>query len=255
MPVFRAKAGVVAIYDKATSGDPDDPFVNPLNHVNNIRFHSDFQYLSNAVVVDPLDVTHTLLAGSTGTGITVGNGSQTTNPAPVASGQIRKSAITIYTHGLGYPPLFQLILDRRIVTTGTVIQNPAGQLRMISAFATSTQIKISELAMSSASDLPAIPMSYKLIIFQNPEGDPLLPTLWLRSSGMILARGKVTDVNRPLRRVGEDDVDEDTFYIPTSRTLDIKNGAIRNISPLAGVKDYGTYTGSFTSAIAIKVTY
>ncbi len=255
MPVFRAVAGKVAIFEKPPSGDPMAPFDDPVTNIQYVKFHSDLQYLSSQIIVDPIDITHTSLAGATGTGISVGNGSQNTPNAPVADGQIRKSTIAVYTHGLGYPPIFQLMYDRQIVTTGVMIQNPTNQFRMISAYATNTEIRLSEIAISSAAALPALDMTYKLIIFKDPEPDPLLPTMHITPLGMVLARGKVTDENRPLRRVGVNDVTEDTFYLPTSRTMDIKNGALRHISPLSGIKDYGLYTGGFTSALAINVTY
>lgn len=256
MPVFRAKAGVVAVYNKALVGDPDAPFDDPIEYVDNILFHSDFQYLSNAIVVNPIDITHTLLAGLTGTGYSVTNGGgASSGGTPVADGQIRVSSIPLYTHNLGYAPLFQVENNRRIVSPGTVIQNPTGQLRMISAYATTTQVLLREVAISSKTDLPAWDDTYKLTIFKDPVGDPLLPTLWLRESGMILARGKVTDENRPLRRVGPDDDPNSAFYLPIDRTIDIKNGAIRNISPFAGVRDFGIYNGSFVSMSSIEVIY
>ncbi len=253
MPVFRAKVGVVAIFEKPPSGDPMAPFDDPVGNLQYVKFHSDLQYLSNQITAGPIDITHTLLAGATGTGITVGNGSQNTNAAPVASGQIRQSSIALYTHGLGYVPLFQVINNNRIVSPGLVIQNPTSQFRMISAYATTTQIFLYELAISSASDLPSWDETYYINIFRNPEADPLLPTLHIQESGMVLAKGKVTDAHRPLRRMGSDDLTP--FYLPIGRTVDIKNGAIRNISALAGIKDFGLYTGGFTSSEAIRVTY
>lgn len=254
MPVFRAVAGKVAIFTKPPSGDPMLPFDDPVGNLEYVKFHSDLQYLSSQISVGPVEITHTLLAGVTGTGYTVGNGSQSTNTQPIANGQVRQSSIALYTHSLGYVPLFQVITDRRIVSPGNVIQNPSGQLRMVSAYATTTQIFLQELAMSSAADLPAWDQTYYINIFRNPEADPGQPTLHLHSGGMVLGKGKVTDVNRPLRRAGPDDTDN-TFYIPIDRTIDIKNGALRNISPLAGVRDFGLYTGGFTAADSIEVTY
>lgn len=251
--VFRAYNGKVAIWEKPTSGDVMAPFDDPVAHFDLIRFHVDCQYLSNQLVSGTITVNHTLLAGEVGTGYSVSNGTQGSTFGAISNGQVRITDIDIYTHSLGYAPLFQLHRDGRIVSPATVIQNPTGQTRRISAYATTSKIFIREVAISSLDDLPAISVDYKLIIFRNPTADPSKPTLHIKAStGMILGKGKVTDENRPLRRASVTDTDK--FYIPIGRTVDIKNGAIRNISP-AGVIDYGFYTGGFATADLIEVTY
>ena len=253
---FRAFSGKVAIWELPLVGDIMAPFDDPVANFPLVRFHSDCQYLSNQIVSSVITKNHTLLAGVTGTGYSVSNGGSSSSgtSTPVANGQVRVTAIELYTHSLGYAPLFMVMYNGRIVSPGTVIQNPDGQLRMASAYATTSKIFLEEIAISSVDDLPAVDRDYQVIIFREPAADPLLPTLQISvASGMILGRGKVTDEQRPLRRSGG--AGDATFYIPNDRTIDIKNGAIRSIAPISGAIDLGNYTGAFGSTTALRVTY
>ena len=253
--LFRAKesAGRVAIWEKPASGDRLAPFDDPLAHFDLIRFCSDFQYLSVTEAAE-VEVNHTLLAGATGTGYSVSNGTDSTNSsAAITNGQTRVTTINLLEHGLPYVPQFAVVHDGRLVTAGFVAQQATGQVRMVSAFANSTHICLREVAISSSADLPAVELDYDVLVFAEPTADPTKPFLRIKPDTEIcLGWGKVLDSHRALRRAASGDA---TFYVPISRTVDIRNGAIRNISPIVGAQDYGTYIGGFFEVNAIEVTY
>jgi len=252
---FRAKASVgrVAIWEEPPTGDPMAPYDDPVANFDYVRFCSDFLYLS-VTDADTVTVNHTLCAGVSGTGYSVGNGAQNTGTtAPIANGQVRVSTIDLVTHGLPYVPQFSVLHQGRIVSAGMVVQTAESRVRRVSAFATSTKICLREVAISSENDLAAVSLDYTVLVFANPDANPAKPFLRIKPDEEIcLAWGKVTDSQRVLRRTEPGDA---TFYIPIDRTIDIKNGAVRNISPIAGTVDYGIYTGNFVDAESVEVSY
>jgi hypothetical protein len=253
---FRSYDDKLAIWEKPTSGDVMAPFDDPLANMDKVKFHSDLQYLSSQAVSADININHTSLAGVTGTGYVAGSGGgpSSGSSTPIANGQVRVSSIDLATHSLGYVPLFYVLYNDRIVSPGTIVQTGTNMARFVSVYATTTKIILREVAISSSSALPAITKTYNTIVFREPIADPAKPMLRLSANHpMVLARGKVTEADRPLRKAASADA---KFYIPTERTLDICNGAIRTISPLDGIVDVGTnYNGGFTSAESILVTF
>lgn len=246
--------GRLAIWEIPPTGDKMDPFNDPVAHFQYIRFCSDFQYLSIHDAKTAV-INHTSLAGVTGTGYTVGNGTTSTSSSPISNGQIRTTSIKLCDHDLGYAPLVFVLNDGRLVAPGTMLQteNSGNRIRQASIYATSTSIYLKETAISDASALSAIDLTYDILIFKDPEADPAQPFLKIDPADeIVLAWGKITDSDLPIRRAIPGDA---TFYIPTARTIDIRNGAVRNISPISGVKDWGQYFGGFFEASAIQVTY
>lgn len=245
----------LAIWEKPLSGDIFAPYDDPLANMDKVKFHSDLQYLASQAVSSNITINHTSLAGVTGTGYQAGNGGgpASGSSAPISDGQIRVSSIELSTHGLGYVPLCYVLYNNRIVSPGTVVQTDSDMIRMVSVYVTTTKVFLREIAISSAVALPAISRDYSVLVFREPIADPLQPTLFLsRDNPMVLAKGKITEDNRPLRASVASDA---RFYVPIERTIDIKNGAIRNISPLDGIIDYGSYNGNFSTARSVLVTY
>ncbi len=254
---FRAKEslGRVVIWEEPPSGDPLAPSLDPVGNFDLIRFCSDFLYLSVTEEVD-VSINHTSLAGVTGAGYSVSNGAQSSGQSsPIADGQIRLTSIELCTHNLGYVPLFDVLLDGRIVSPGLVVQSEqsGARVRRVSTYATTTKIFLREVAISSRSNLTATSRDYRVLIFADPEADPAKPFLRIKPGVQVcLGWGKVDEDQRALRRALVGDA---TYYVPLDRTVDIRNGAVRNISPIAGKVDSGIYTGNFTSVSAIEVTY
>lgn len=257
MPVmcFRATDGKVAIWEKPPSGDPMAPFSDPTAYIEYIKFHSDLQYLSSAIYTPGVSVNHALVAGVTGSGYSVSAGSGSSGSStPITNGQIAVASYELVTHSLGYAPLCYVIYNGQIVSPGTVIDDPENQIRMVSVYSTTSKIFLREVAISSSADLPAVTREYDVIVFREPAADPAARLFDLSASRpMVLGKGKVTEENLPIRRIlpGE----TASFYIPLDRTIDIKNGAIRSISPVGGQSDLGFYNGGFISVEAIEVIF
>jgi len=244
--------GKMAIWEKPAAGDVMAPFDDPLTNWNLVRFHSDFQYLNNAIEVASISVNHSSVAGVTGSGYappSAGGGST----GPIASGQVVISTKTIYTHSLGYAPWFQLRFDGRVVSPGTVVQRATNQVRFVAPYATSSIIGMLDIGISSSAALAAQTSSYDLTIFRQTTEIPGDPLAHLRIDGdpITLGYGRVTSEQRPLRRAVPGDT---SFFIPYGRTMDIRNGAVRFINDTDEF-DLGSYIGAFTTAQVIEVTF
>lgn len=249
--VFHAQAGKVAIWEKEGLSDPMAPFYNPTEHMDRVFFHSDLFYLASVLVTE-VTVEHPALAGIVGTGqVGVGAGSA----EPIGNGDTRGLSIDLVTHNFGYaPPVFILTEEGEILSGGTVIQSTGGMIRYGSSWSDTVKAGIFEAAISGAVALPAITKTYKVFCFRNMSGDPSLPTLRLsKPDGDIILGRKITQDARPMRAPS---LPEDAeFYVPLDPVLDVRNGAIRTISPISGTNDVGIYTGSFFSLRSVLMGY
>lgn len=252
---LRIKDGRAAIWVKPTSGDKMAPFDDPTAHFDKIRFCSDFQYLS-APLITQVTINHAQVNGVTGTGYTGASagGTNTGSSEPIANGQVVPASHTLYTHNLGYPPFHMVLLDGEVLNGGAV-QVQSGRLRLVSSYATNSIIGLREIGMSSTANLSAVSRTYDVIVFRELAADPAKP-LWhvrLDDGLIVMGQGKIDQESRVLRRAADEE--EPTFYVPVTRTSDTRNGAIRTISPIGGIKDYGLYIGDLIQAEAIPVTY
>lgn len=254
MPVFcsRITAGKMVIWEKPAVGDKMAPFDDPVANFGLIRFSSDFQYFSNSLRVNGINVNHSAVAGVTGTGYSPPSASAPTGP--IANGQVVTGNKLLYTHGLGYVPQFMVLFNGAIVSGGTVVQQTSDRLksRKVSAYATTTEIRLRDIGISNTDALPAATISYDLIIFRDPAPIPGAPLAHIRIDGnpIILGHGRITSEQPPLRRVVGA---EPFFYLPRTRIADMRNGAYRTITP-SGPRDIGSYNGSFFTADFLKVT-
>lgn len=256
----RIKAGVtpgtgkMAIWEKPAAGDVMAPYDDPIENWDLVRFHSDFQYLNNAIEVSAISISHSLVAGVTGTGYSAPSAGPG-HTGPIANGQIVISDKTVYTHSLGYVPWFQLRFDGRVVSPGTVVQltSDKHKVRFVAPYATSSIIGLRDIGISNSDDLPAQTSIYDLTIFRETAEVPGDPLAHLRIDGdpITIGYGRVTSEQRPLRRAVPGD---SSFFIPYGRSLDIRNGAVRFIND-ADEFDIGTYIGSFATAEVIEVAF
>lgn len=263
-PTFRAKklvghpnGGSIAIWSRPASGYIFDAFDDPVANIADVAFHSDLQYLCSLDVRD-VTVSHAQVNGVTGTGITgaptVGATPQTSSQ-PITDGQIVQANHTLYTHSLGYVPWHQVIYNDEIVG-GTAVQSDAdGRARRVTSYATSSIIGLRETGVSTASNLGSVSRDYTVVTFRDPAPDPSKPLFKAKiSTGeIILGRGKIDHTMKALRRAaaGETTV----FYIPVTRTMDIRGGAVRTIAMDGTITDTGLYTGALFEVYAIPVTF
>lgn len=249
MPIRGFKnEGIVACFDR-TPGVPSPSFdqtfdinhpenapaKSPASHLAKLIWHSAlFQY---EIAAGPVDVTvnHEALAGLTTTwtlppggswgGDAGGTGSISYNVA----GQTRERNIVLLNHGLGYVPKFMVSLSGRRVPDGYIVQLVGGNYRRASMWADATNIYLREAAASGAAgnDLPAVSLTYRVMVFRTRAPDPA-KALWSGSgSGMQLARGIIDTARKYLRRTGAGD---SPFAMNLGRTMDVQNGGTRTAS-------------------------
>lgn len=232
-------------------------YANPTAYWNYVKFASEFRYLNNSQRINGNSVSHASVAGVTGSGYgpPSAGGGQT---GPIANGQVVVTNKTVYTHSLGYVPWFQLILNGRVISPGSVVQDltSTSKVRMVSPYATSTIIGLKDIGISSEDALPAIDLAYDVILFRQPAVIPGAPLCDLRADGsdqpIIMGYGRITSELRPLRRAVVSDTDD--FVIPYSRSVDMRNGALRMIDDVTEY-DLGTYIGAFATAEVIRVSF
>lgn len=254
---FRVKDGKCAIWQKPLSGDKFAPFDNPTLHMSAVRFHSDLQYLSNAIQTTAT-INHTSLAGITGTGVTgapVSGGSSSGSAQPIMDGDIRVSDHTLYTHGLGVVPQYQVLYNGEIISGLTRVQlDGDGQARLVGAYATSSIIGLREIAVSTDQALSAASRTYTIIIFRNPAPDMSKGAVRIKpGTEVYFGYGKVNDSQKPLRRAVPSD--PSPFYIPQEPPIAVGNGGFKTVSPISGPTILNLYNGPFYNARALKVSF
>lgn len=248
----RIKGHAWAVWDKPATGDPMAPFDDPTKHWDKIRFHSDLQYLNDALSVPGISLTHQSVAGTSGTGYappsTPGGGGAT---GSITRGQVVVQTQTLYTHGLGYVPEFTVKWNGTTLYPGMLVyqDKPAKTCRFASAFATSSIIGIRTVGISSSVTLPSQATSYDLTIFRQTAkipGAPLAKVVANDAEDFVVGYGRVTSALVPLRQAGVGDVD--VIMYPIGPCVDIREGAVRTIT-VDGNKDFGGAYGYYGGLI------
>lgn len=211
-----------AIYEEAPGGgDPSDPtsqmnrpVLNPTAWLDNVKFHSDLNYFGIAAKDLNVNITHPTVPGLT-TQVTIGM---------IISGQDLTADHLLLQHNLGYVPKFFVIYDNKLIPHGSVVQKEGqNRLRYVSAYATTTQIRLHELGASTAADLPSVTRNYKVIVFRDATVSPLLQQLDVYPGEAVFGKGKFIASEPHLRADGLGDVQ---WPIATSRTANVQNGGL-----------------------------
>lgn len=239
-----------AIYEEAPGGgDPLDPnslmnrpIISPTAWLNNVYFHSDFDYYGTAFYTPSVTINHAAVPGIVRSITQIRN----------FEGQAITTNHNLITHNLGYIPNFFVIYDNKMIPHGTPIQSvDAGRQRFVTAYATTTQIRLNEVGYSNANTLPAITLNYGIMVFGNNEINPTLQTLLAEPGNVVFGRGKFRMEWPHLRVVGSGD---SPFAQATSPTAAIGNGGIRVWSPNSGSPiDFNNYSGGFGAPSFINV--
>lgn len=264
MPIrgFPAE-GVVACFDEPnTIGDIEDinaprndPVKNPINYLSDITFHSDFfQYEIAAGPVD-VSVSHgSVPTMTTLIGVNPGNGGIGIAIPPAVGinvvGNYVTTDILAFTHGLGYIPKFMVAYQGRRMPDGQVVQAASGYRRRVSAWANSSGIYLRDSGAVSAVSMPAVSVSYRILVFRESQANPALP-LFGGGPGdaTIIARGVINSSKKYLRRTG---VGDTPFAQNLGRTIDTNNGFLATASGGVVTAETG-YGGSLTAPPFISV--
>jgi len=239
----------VSVYEEAPGGGSQTdinsamnrPVLSPLNWLSNVYFHSDFNYYNTFTYDMARTITHGGVAGSS-TYVTL----QTKY-----EGLIVQSDHLLLTHNLGYVPRFFVATAGRMLPHGYPVQNvDLGRIRFVTAYATATELRLFELASSSALDLPAVNVTYQAIVFADSVADPLLKKLLIQPGNVVFGQGKFRLDRPPLRAVAGG---ESPFVVATGRTAAIGNGALRVYQPNGSPIDFGSFAGSLPAPSYINV--
>lgn len=246
-----ADATGCAIYEEAPGGgidplDPNDPmnrpFLNPMGWVDNILFHSDFNYYGVVASAMSVTITHPAVAGKT-----------TSRPySPVSyTGQSVATSHLLLNHNLGYVPLFFVATGGQMIPHGTPTQVAGSAYRMVSAYATATQIRLRDLGISTAAALPSVSRTYQVLVFRSTAKVPGLKSLDLSPGAAVFGQGKFQQAQAHLRALLSGDT---PFAVPLGRTAAIRNGSLRVRSANGSIIDVGPFNGTLPSPGFINVT-
>lgn len=232
-----------AIYEEAPGGgdalDPNSlmnrPVISPVAWLDNIYFHSDFDYYGTFIYQPSILVDHPVIPGIV-TNITTFR---------TFEGQAVRNDHLLVQHNLGYVPNFFVIYNGRMIPHGTPVQSvDSGRQRFVTAYATTTQIRLSEVGYSNANSLAQISINYGVMVFANPNVNPAIETFLAEPGNVIFGKGKFRMEWPHLRVVGSGD---SPFAQATSATAGIGNGGIRVWPPNDSAIDFNNYSGSFSS--------
>jgi hypothetical protein len=225
-----------AIYDEAPGGgDPLDPnalmnrpVVNPMGWLSSLYFHSNFDYYG-APFHGTVTIGHAAVAGA----------SSQVAYFTTFEGQAVRSDHLLLTHNLGYVPRFFVHYGNLMIPHGMPVQDEGeGLKRFVTGYATSTQVRLSELAWSGASTLSAASRTYGAVVFANSEANPFLDQLLIEPGHVIFGRGRFNVSWPHLRVVGSG---ESPYAQALGRTAGVGNGSLRVITPGGGAINFGPY--------------
>jgi hypothetical protein len=284
MPVMMTDpaGGHVALYDENAGGGAYDdvnasrnaPLKIPASHLDKLYFHTALDNLEVAFD-STVAINHALVAGSSSGGLgfsgTAGGGGNE-NDLVVRYGRGATTHVLL-NHNLGYIPDFMVVQGGNTLFGGMPVQTQAdGRGRYCSAYATTTQILLHEWSSVSGSNLAAIALNYRIIVFlaqRAAAGSNLID--FDPSSGLTeMGKNRFKTDRRYLQVVPGGS----PHSISLGRQMDLDNGAPRFSRPdntqydpvPAGQRSRltanygagggaGTYTGSWGSSMAYAGGY
>lgn len=243
-----------ALYQEpVTTGDVNDPnsarnapLNNPGAHMSRVRFHSDFDYYHVAVGPTNTSITFPQRNGETVNIINFGTGAVLTR-----QGGIINANHTLVTHGLGYVPAYMVVSGNDLITPSTIIQT-GNYVRRVTPYATTSTINLRESCVTGASgvNIPTTTQSYTVIVFRAPIEDSPHLFDFNPSTGVVeIGKGKFRSTYHSLRIAVSGD--SQPFDISLGRTVDVRGGRSRTVSPSGVVQTESGYTGSFSGSPSI----
>lgn len=245
-----------AIFDEAPGGgSPADinslmnrPALDPSNWLDNIYFHSEFDYYGVAAYTLGTSLTHGAIAGITRN---AGGGTGEVSTVVTLAGQSGSDDQLLLTHNLGYVPDFYAIINGVLAPNGVPIQRPdAFRMRFACVYATTTEIRVATFGFSSASDLSSISAIYGVIVFRDHAAIPGEKMLKIAPGDVIFGQGKFNMQQPHLRADGAGD---SPFAIALSKTAAARNGGLRLYKSSGSYEDWGSFNGSLSAPTFISV--
>lgn len=252
MSFFRGfpAADICALFEEPNAtGDALDinaarnaPAKTPGPYLDSIHLHSRFNYFVPAAGF-PKTVTVNHIAYGADAGTTFG--------ALTAYVSHASKDYTLVAHGQGGIPLDWLgTFNGQEYPIGCPIQvGENGGRRNVSFWCDATNIYVHEDVKPGISGLPAISVTYEMVVFRLTNDEAGLPLAGDFSGGVQFGRGRIKSTERTLREMQPGDAAP--FSIPTGPCGDAANGHFRfvldnmltyDVGPLMGKN---TYTGAF----------
>lgn len=215
--------GRCALYDEPVNTGAFDnpnsarnaPLNNPASNLPFLYFHSDFNYLE-VVATPSVTVNHAAIpAAAVPAGATINFGW-----ASAVADRL------LYTHGFGYPPKVLAVLGNNTLWPGVPVQTGSGATRFASIYVTNFEVRMVEFAAASPVALPAINLTYDLLVMSDPpspSGSIMMD--FNESTGIVqMGRGKFRSDRRYLQVVPGGSPFGIAFG---GKTIDLNNGALR----------------------------
>lgn len=253
VPIRGGLAGapddVACFVEAAGGGDWKDinaprngPLKDPINHLDKVVWHSDFDQFELAAGPTDVTINHTSLATAS-TSLVIGSLSFT------VYGDRRTTDILLLTHNLGYKPRVKVTIGGRLVVAGQLVQFSSAGARSIAVYTTTTGVYLRETAFSSNVDLPAHNQTYRVFVFRQAQATPGQPVFGQSGGILTIARGIIRSDKRYLRRTG---VGDEEFSMDTGPTIDVNNGKKRVANGGVLTTETG-YGGSMTAPSYVTV--
>lgn len=227
------------VWQTPTSGDKMAPFDHPEQHLDRVWFCSDFDYYVALMDVQSVTIAHAA----------VPSGSTTLGPVTL-NGQIVEHDNLLLDYsalGLTEVPRYKIAIGNVLVPNGYSVQNLSARCRQVSFYASTTQLRVKDVGVSSSSSLPAVNVTYNILLFKTPVADPDLPIFSARHG--IMAQGKIRASEKHLRRSSTGDT---PFDINLAPSIDINDGGVKWFTPDAGAVTFGSYGGSAVAPANIQ---
>jgi len=235
---WRVKNSKMVVWQTPDSGDVMGPFNDPVTNLDRIWLCSDFDYYQVAFD-QSVTLSHASVSGAN------------TSFASIftIAGHYVESDLAVLTHNLGYIPRFKVAIGAELIPNGWAIQTPAGGdngARLVSFYATTTEIRCKDMGWATASTLAAKSQTYEVVVFEIPTADNTKPVFGGKLG--ILCQGKFDANKAHLRRA--DAGESSPFDILTSKAGDINFGAYKMFTGDGTSKTFGAYGGSMSAPSA-----
>lgn len=235
--------GHFAIYREPAVAPLDAPFTSPLQHLDKIKVHSALAYLQRHIEID-VTITHAAVAASHGWDWSTFSNNWTPQAYTIDR--------LLGLHNLGTIPICIVASGQGAVYPGVPVQsNGSGGTRYLEVYLTETEVRAVERVDSGTGVLPAITLTYKLIVLRKPV--PLPGEVFWAEAGRV--RGETFDSDyHYLRAVA---TGESPYRLGASQQIDTARAVCRHVDALGAVThdfyDASRYNGSLTSVATIEV--
>ncbi len=220
------------------------PAKTPADYLDVLTWHSALHQYELALETS-VTINHTALATKTtriGASGYVGGGG-TVEVGVDLIGDIRVTEVPLVSHSVSDNPIVMVALNGRMLPSGFIVQISGEGIRQVAPWVSSSEVGIRETAVSGSAALPAISLTYRVMIFRSRAPDPVKPMFAGGPSSMQMARGIIDGSRKYAKQVA---VGESPFSINLGPTLDDANGRIRSATGGIVVSEPG-YSGSLAA--------